>query len=174
MFHYLKRPAGFYKRLFLLALPLILQNLITTSLGFVDTFMVGLIGDTELSAVTAANAPLFMIQVMVFGMMSGLTVLFSQFWGRGNVDAINRTLGVGLYTGILITTVAAILLFLYPTQVLTMVTNNTLLVQEGAPYLRIVGFSYIFNSISSVFVTMQRSTENPVFGMAVFGCLACP
>ena len=39
MFRHLHREPGFYKRLFLLALPLILQNLITTSLGFVDTFM---------------------------------------------------------------------------------------------------------------------------------------
>ena len=42
MFRHLHREPGFYKRLFLLALPLILQNLITTSLGFVDTFMVGM------------------------------------------------------------------------------------------------------------------------------------
>ncbi len=46
MFRHLHREPGFYKRLFLLALPLILQNLITTSLGFVDTFMVGLLGQT--------------------------------------------------------------------------------------------------------------------------------
>jgi len=44
MFSYLRQPAGFYRRLFLLALPIIVQNLITTSLGFLDTFMVGLLG----------------------------------------------------------------------------------------------------------------------------------
>ncbi|MBE6961126.1 MAG: hypothetical protein E7445_01525 [Ruminococcaceae bacterium] len=38
---------GFYKRLFLLALPMVLQNLITTSLGFADTFMVGLVGSRK-------------------------------------------------------------------------------------------------------------------------------
>lgn len=44
MFSYLRQPKGFYRRLFLLALPIIVQNLITTSLGFLDTFMVGLLG----------------------------------------------------------------------------------------------------------------------------------
>ena len=58
MLRHLHREPGFYKRLFYLALPLILQNLITTSLGFVDTFMVGLLGQNELSAVTAANTPI--------------------------------------------------------------------------------------------------------------------
>ena len=36
MFSYLRQPRGFYRRLFLLALPIIVQNLITTSLGFLD------------------------------------------------------------------------------------------------------------------------------------------
>ena len=55
MFRHLHREPGFYKRLFLLALPLILQNLITTSLGFLDTFMVGLLGSEQMSAVTVAT-----------------------------------------------------------------------------------------------------------------------
>ena len=51
MFRHLHREPGFYKRLFLLALPLILQNLITTSLGFVDTFMVGMLGQKDRKSV---------------------------------------------------------------------------------------------------------------------------
>ena len=90
MFSHLRREPGFYTRLFLLALPLILQNLITTSLGFVDTFMVGLLGNTELSAVTAANSPIFLVQVIIFGLLSGLTVLVSQYWGKGDTNAINE------------------------------------------------------------------------------------
>ena len=169
MFHTLRRPAGFYKRLVLLALPLMLQNLITTSLAFVDTFMVGLVGDAELSAVTAANAPIFLLQVIIFGLMSSLTVLVSQYWGRGDRDAINRTMGATLYTGVLLSGLAALLLFFYPTQVMSIVTNNADLVAIGAPYLKIVGVSYVFNAASSVYVSMQRSTENPLFGMLVFG-----
>ena len=52
--------------------------------------------------------------------------------------------------------------------VMGLVTNNTLLIEMGAPYLRIVGISYIFNAASAVYVGMQRSTENPVLGMVVF------
>ena len=158
--NYLRREPGFYKRLFLLALPLILQNLITTSLGFVDTFMVGLLGQSELSAVTAANSPIFLIQVIVFGFISGLTVLTSQYWGKGDVEAINRCMGVALYIGVAVAAIMALVLFCFPTFVMGLVTNNTLLIEMGAPYLRIVGISYIFNAASAVYVGMQRSTEN--------------
>ena len=71
MFSYLHQPKGFYKHLFLLALPVIVQNLITTSLGFLDTFMVGLLGSDQMSAVTVANVPVFIIQLVVFGLQSG-------------------------------------------------------------------------------------------------------
>lgn len=168
MLRYLRRPPLFYKRLFLLALPLILQNLITTSLGFVDTFMVGLLGDTQLSAVTAANAPIFLVQVIIFGLMSGLTILVSQFWGKADMHAINRCMGIAMYAGFTIAACAAAVLFFFPEAVLSMVTDNALLITEGTPYLRIVGISYIFNAVSSVYVSMQRSAENPLFGMLVF------
>ncbi len=168
MLNHLRREPGFYRRLFLLALPLILQNLITTSLGFVDTFMVGLLGNSELSAVTAANSPIFLLQVVIFGLISGLSVLVSQYWGKGDFDAINRAMGVAMYAGLLIAAVVAGVLFLFPQQVMGLVTNSPLLIRLGAPYLKIVGLSYIFNAVSSVYVGMQRSTENPVMGMAVF------
>ncbi len=164
-----RREPGFYKRLFLLALPMVLQNLITTSLGFVDTFMVGLVGSNELSAVTAANTPIFLLQCSIFGLMSGLTVLVTQYWGRQDMRSINRCLGVVLYIGLALSSAAALVLFFFPTQVMSIVTNNTLLIELGAPYLQLVGIGYIFNSVSSVYVSLQRSTENPAFGMMLFG-----
>ena len=169
MFRHLHREPGFYKRLFQLALPLILQNLITTSLGFVDTFMVGMLGQNELSAVTAANTPIYMIQIIILGLLSGLSVLASQYWGKGDTRNINRCMGVSFYAGLVISVPVAIVLFLFPVPVMSLVTNNDLLIELGAPYLQIVGISYIFNSISSVYIGMQRSTENPALGMVVFG-----
>ena len=158
MLQYLRRDPGFYKRMWLLALPLILQNLITTSLGFVDTFMVGLLGNYELSAVTAANSPIFVVQVIIFGLISGLTILASQYWGKGDAESINRCMGVAMYAGFLIASAVALVLFFRPLAVMSLVTNNDLLIEMGAPYLRIVGISYVFNAVSSVYVGMQRST----------------
>ena len=150
MFYYLRREAGFYRQLVRLALPLVLQNLITTSLGFVDTFMVGLLGQDELSAVTAANTPVFLVQIIILGLISGLTVLVSQYWGKGDVEAINRCMGTALYAGLSISGIVALALLLFPGGVMALVTDNARLVELGAPYLRIVGVSYVFNAASSV------------------------
>lgn len=168
MFSYLHQPKGFYKRLFLLALPVIAQNFITTSLGFLDTFMVGLLGSDQMSAVTVANVPVFIIQLIVFGLQSGSSVLISQYWGRGDRESINRVMGIGFCIAGGVSVIFAIVLCAFPAQVLYLITDNETLVVLAEPYLRIVGFSYILNSISSIYIGMQRSIENPRFGMIVF------
>ncbi len=164
----LRQPRGFYRRVLMLALPVALQNLITTSLGFMDTFMVGLLGSEEMSAVTVANAPLFIMQLLLFGLQSGSGVLISQYWGKGDRESINRVLGIGLYAALGVSSLFAALAFLAPQRLLLLVTDNARLVALAAPYLRIVGFSYVFDALASVYVGMQRSTENTLFGMAVF------
>lgn len=168
MLSYLRQPRGFYRRLVALALPVVLQNLITTSLGFMDTFMVGLLGDAEMSAVTVANTPVFIMQLVVFGLQSGSSVLISQYWGKGDRESICRVLGIGLYAAGGVSLLFALLLWLRPEAVLYLITDNAALVRIAAPYIRIVGFSYVFNSLASIYIGMQRSIENPRFGMIVF------
>ena len=115
-FSYLRREPGFYRRVFTLALPVVLQNLITTSLGFMDTFMVGLVGQEQMSAVTVANVPIYIIQLIVFGLQSGSRVLISQFWGRGDRESINRVMGIGFFVAGGISTLCALTMGLFPRQ----------------------------------------------------------
>ena len=173
MFRALHRESGFYRRLWTLAAPMILQNIITTSLGFADIFMVGLLGNAEMAAATAANVPVFIIQVVIFGFQSGMAVLVSQYWGRGDTDNINRCLGVALYAVTGFSTLLALITFLFPAQVLRLITPNEELVDLAVRYIQIVGFSYIFNGISSIYAGIQRSTEYPKFGMLLFGVSMC-
>ena len=173
MFNFLRREPGFYRHLFALALPMILQNLITTSLSFADTFMVGLLGNAEMAAVTAANVPIFIMQIVVFGFQSGMAVLVSQYWGRGDTDNINRCLGVALYAVTGFTTCVALVMFLFPAQVLRLITPNQDLIDLGLSYIQIVGFSYIFNGISSIYAGVHRSTEYPAFGTMLFAISMC-
>lgn len=163
-----RREPAFYRTLIALAAPMVLQNIITTSLGFIDTFMVGLLGNAEMAAVTAANVPIFIIQVVIFGFQSGMAVLVSQYWGRGDTDNINRCMGVALYAVVGFSTALALITFFFPAQVLSLITPNETLVTLGTRYIQIVGFSYIFNGISSIYAGLHRSTEFPIFGTALF------
>jgi putative MATE family efflux protein len=164
----LHRNPQFYRNVFVLAVPIILQNLITTSLGLMDTFMVGVLGEVPLAAVNLANVPIFIIQLIIFGLQSGSSVLISQFWGKGDKESINRVIGIGCYVaeGIAILFAAAMLFF--PEHIMSLLTDNAALIGPAAVYARIVGPSYLFNSITGVYVGAYRSMENPKLGFIIF------
>ena len=168
MFSYLNRGKAFYRQVLFLALPILLQNLCTTLLGLVDTFMVGALGEAPLAAVQVANTPVFVIQLVIFGLQSGSSVLISQFWGKGDTDTINRVIGLGCYVAGAIAALFAAIMCLFPTQLMGMLTDNQELIPLAAQYARIVGPSYLFNSLTGVYVGAHRSMENPKLGMVVF------
>ena len=107
MFAFLKQKPGFYKQVVLLAMPIVLQNLITSALGMADTFMVGMLGEVPMAAVTLANIPLFAVQMFIFGVQSGSSVLVSQYWGKQEMESINRVLGVALWVVLLVSSLFA-------------------------------------------------------------------
>ena len=169
MLRALRREPGFYPRLIRLALPVVLQNLITTSLGFADTFMVGLLGNAEMAAVTAANVPVFIIQLCIFGFQSGMAILVSQYWGRSDTENISRCFGIALYSVTVLSLLISFVCVVFPAQVMGLITPNPDLIALGTGYLRVVALGVVFNAISTIFIGLQRSTEFPTFGMIVFG-----
>lgn len=169
MCNVLRREPGFYKRLWLLSLPVILQNLISFSLGLIDTFMVSQLGNAEMAAVSSANVPVFLLTNTVFGVQSGLGILVSQYWGKGDVKSISRAIGVASLVGTGITVTLAAVFALFPVEVMDLLSNRHDLSLLGAPYLQVIGFSYVFNMLSSIYASAQRSVENTTFGMKLFG-----
>ena len=116
MFAYMRQKPGFYKQVAVLAAPIVMQNLITSALGMADTFMVGMLGEAPMAAVTLANIPLFVVQLFIFGVQSGSSVLASQYWGRQELESINRVLGVALWVVLSVSTLFAVILVVWPIQ----------------------------------------------------------
>lgn len=164
---YLKQERGFYRGALALMLPMIIQNIVTNFMSMADTFMVGALGETELAAVTMANSLFFVVQLLIFGVQSGASVLVAQYHGRGNTEAINRVMGMGLYVSAGLTALVALGAFAFPEAIMSVLTNNGDLVAPGADYMRIVGFSYFFMAINGVYIAVQRSMENPRLGAAL-------
>lgn len=162
--HYLRQGRSFYRNAVALMLPMILQNFVTNFMALADTFMVGVLGETELAAVSMANTVFYVLTLVIFGIQSGTGVLVAQYYGKGRLDAINRIMGMGYYVSIGLTSLIALLSFFFPMQLMRLVTNNPELWGPGAEYARIVGFSYVCMAFSGVYIAVQRSMENPKLG----------
>lgn len=169
----MQRGPGFYSRVWALALPIVLQNLIMTSLGIIDTFMVGALGQAPMAGVTVANTPVFIIQLIIFGLQSGSAVLISQYSGKKDDDAISRVMGIGFYLAGTVSLLFALIMFFRPEQAMSLFTNNPELIKISSEYIRIAGFSYVLNSLTGVYTGAYRSMGHPKLGLAIFTVSMC-
>ena len=167
MFSYMRRGRDFYRQVVTLAAPIVLQNLITSTLAMADTFMVGLLGEAPMAAVTLANIPLFVIQLFIFGTQSGASVLHSQYWGRQDMKAINRVLGVSFWVAGSLSALMAAILLICPVPFLSLFCNQPEVVALGALYGRWAGLSFFFDSFVMMYIAAYRSMERPRLGMYI-------
>ena len=167
MFSYMKQKPGFYRQVFFLAAPIILQNLITSALGMADTFMVGMLGEAPMAAVTLANIPLFTVQMFIFGVQSGASVLISQYWGKQETESINRVLGAALWVALAVSSACAAVLLACPVEFLSLFGNDGQVIQLAAQYGSIAGMSYVFSAFTMIYVAAYRSMERPQLGMYI-------
>ena len=139
---------AFYKTVLTIAVPIVIQNLISIGLNMADTIMIGKLGVDELAAVGTANRLYFVFSSLCFGIYSGAAVYVSQYWGVRDIKNIRRTLGIDMILGggmsLLFTAIA---MFLAP-QVLGLFSSDPNVIELGTQYLHIVAISYFFTAMS--------------------------
>ena len=167
MLKFLKQEKSFYKMLLAIAVPAAFSQLINQAIPLTDTFMLGMLGEVEISAATIANVPFFVLSLMIFGFQSGSSMLTSQYWGSGNTRAINKIMGVCLYICTGLTLIISLVFTFFPAQVIALCTNIPSISAIAQEYLQIVAFSYLLNAISLIYISTQRSMENVKIGLAI-------
>ena len=82
----------FYKLVATLAIPLLLQNTVSTFVNLLDNLMVGQIGTEQMSGVSIVNQILFVVNLCIFGGVGGSGIFGAQFHGRGDSKGVRYTL----------------------------------------------------------------------------------
>ena len=181
---------GFWKKVLIVGLPVSIQNLINTTVNMVDTFMIGSLGEDYVSAVGLASKVFFIMNLLVFGISSGCSVLLSQYYGKRDDQNLNKTFGFMTILSLLGGFLFFILAMIMPNSLMRIFTNSDVLIEIGAPYLRIVSVSYIFTAFSMSVGGLCRSinkTKAPMIAtfvsvfvnvffnfMFIFGNLGAP
>ncbi len=150
---------NFYKRLIAISVPITLQQLIVSSLNMVDTFMISSLSEASIAGVGAANKVFFLLNLFLFGMSSGSSILTAQFWGKKDLVNIKRVYGLSLTFALLGAALFTVAAVLFPYQVMRIFTPDQGVIYEGASYLRIVGISYMITAVSFSTMFVLRSTN---------------
>ena len=152
------RDREYFRLLGKFALPIALQSLITSSLNMVGVIMIGQLGETSVAAVGLANQVWFLLNLLLFGIVSGCAMFVAQLWGKKNIHDVRRVLGLAIKLGLIAALVFWALAVFFPSTVLRLYTKDVLVIELGSEYLRIFGWSYGFYAISAAYGISLRST----------------
>ncbi len=150
----------FYTTLVAITIPIVIQNLIASSINMLDTVMIGNVGQEELAAVGIANQYYFLFSLSIFGVAAGCGVFIAQLWGKKDIKNIKSTLGIGLISGVLITLIFVAFGMIYPKQIMGIFSTDPKVIELGKDYLLIVSISYILTAISFSYASALRSVRN--------------
>ncbi|MGL5379921.1 MATE family efflux transporter [Clostridium sp.] len=150
----------FFRTLFVLALPIILQNILTSSLNMADTLMVGSIGDAQVAAVGIGNQFSFLFNLIVIGTTGGCSIFISQYWGKKDKKNIKKVVGLGGVSVIIVAILAMLVALLAPEVIVSIFSKDEVVIKEASAYLSIVSLSYIVTAITFTFATALRCMED--------------
>lgn len=152
------KEKDFYRNLLAVALPIVLQNLMTSSLSFLDTLMIGQIGSVQIAAVGVANQIFFLVNLFIFGIASGASIFFAQYYGARQNEELEKVMGLGFTVSVAGSLIWAVVSLLFPEWIMHIFTDDPLAVSTGAEYQRIVAVSYVFFAVSMIHGFAYRST----------------
>ena len=149
----------FYMTMLSIAIPVTLQNLISSSLNMIDIFMITKLGDANIAAVGQANQVFFLFAIILFGISSGSSIFIAQFWGKRDRGSIKSILGIAIFSGAIISAIFTLAALLIPEVIMKILINDPEVIALGSKYLRIVCLSYIFTAVTFAFSGACRSVR---------------
>ena len=165
------KDRSFYRSLVTLAVPISLQNLITFGVNFADNLMIGSLGDNAISGVYVGGQLQSVVQMFVGGIEGAILILAAQYWGKRDTASIRKVVSIGVKFALGVGILASLVAVLFPQWVIRAFTQEPGVIQEGAAYVQIVGFTYLFFSVSQVMIAAMRSVETAKVGLYI-SCMA--
>lgn len=151
------KDKAFYRSLLHIAIPISLQGLVMFGVNVTDTVMLGSLGENSIAGSSIANQFSFLYQILCFGIAGGMGVLTAQFWGKGDKQAISYGLSIILRIAAVTGFFFFLASLLFPTQIMHIYATDEAVIREGAAYMRVLSFGYMFSGLSTMIVFTLRS-----------------
>ena len=145
---FLVKDKAFYKKIGVIAVPVILQGMISAGVGMMDTFMVGKLGEIQRSATSLANQFIIIFMIMCFGLGYGAAVLTAQFFGSKNISALKKIVTIMLRISIALSILFTISTLLFPGLIMSTYSPDSSIITQGKLYFKYAAYIYLFMAIT--------------------------
>ena len=162
----------FYSRVVALAVPIIIQNGITTFVSLLDNIMVGRLGTESMSGVSIVNQFIFIFNLLIYGAISGAGIFCVQYHGTNDQKGIRHTFRFKILINVFLTALSiAAFAFFNEELISSFLFDNdsggdlALTLSYGKDYLTIMLIGLMPYAISQVYASTLRETEHAVVPM---------
>lgn len=156
----------FYKTVFMIAVPIMIQNGITNFVALLDNIMVGQIGTEQMSGTAIVNQLLFVFNLCIFGILSGPGIFGAQFFGKGSSEGVRHTFRYKIIASLAVLVLGVMIFTFFGTELITLYLrgegtegNKVLTLASGQEYLSIMLWGLIPFTITQVYASTLRETN---------------
>ena len=170
--HTVKDTLPYFKRMILIAVPIMIQNGITNFVSMLDNIMVGRVGTLQMTGVSIVNQLVFIFGLCIFGAMSGAGIFTAQFYGKKDKDGVRSTLQYKIVTSLILALAGAVIFSLLGETLISAYLKG-----EGTPediaavmayakgYLKISIIGTVPFALSQAYASTMRETNDRLIPM---------
>ncbi len=159
--------SAFYKAFFTMTLTMAVQNLIVFGVNLADSVMMGAYSETALSGVGICNNIQFFLNMAASGVASGMTVIASQYWGKGEKKPIHRVSAVAMWIGIAFSMLIFAFAAVAPETLIRLFTDKQAVIEQSVLYLDVIKHTYLLFALTTIMLAILRSVETVKIGFYV-------
>ena len=162
----------FYRKLFAVMVPILIQNLITNFVNLLDNVMVGQVGTEPMSGVAIVNQLLFVFNLCVFGGLAGAGIFTAQFYGKNDQKGVQQTMRLKIWIAAVIVLLFSSVLVLFGPQLIGLFLHEgqedldlAATLAYGKSYLHLMLLQFIPFAITQIYASTLRGTGETLLPM---------
>ncbi len=162
----------FYRKVMLVAIPIMIQNGITNFVNMLDNIMVGRLGNVEMTGVSIVNQLMFVFNLTIFGAVAGAGIFTAQFFGKKDDKGIRATFRYKIVTALLITALGILIMLFFGEELIKLYLTGEGSAEEIAQslvfakqYLKIMLIGIVPFALTQAYSGTLRETGETVVPM---------
>ena len=163
---------AFYHRLFVLLIPMIIQQAITSFVSLLDNVMVGRLGTEAMSGVAIVNQLQFIFNLTIFGGLAGASIFGAQFFGKGDHAGVRAAFRFKMIFSVIVSALSIAAFAAFGEELINLFLTDdgsgsdlALTLSEAETYLFVMLFGILPFGISQSYSSTLRETGETVAPM---------
>lgn len=143
-----------------LAIPVIIENILQTLLGTVDTYFAGQINDNAIAAIGVTNLIMNVFIVFFTAISIGTSAVVARSFGSGDMNKVKEATTQSVFLGIIISVVIGMINILFYEPILKVCGATHEILDFTIPYYLVVAVPMVFLCLSLILSSCLRSVKN--------------